>query len=197
MNRCHSIPRLLILGLICLNVTACNGWQSAAPPPQGNVSEASIEITEPSENLLQLPEESDTASPSDKDARPRNAVKALRPYYEWTDSETAADSLGRMGPAAVPNLMEALQDSNPLVRSLACRVLARIGPEAVIAVPNLIKLLDDDDARVRREATRALGQVGPAAAESIPALIRLLKEAEPTDVDDAAVTVELDERISQ
>ena len=98
-----------------------------------------------------------------------------------------------MGPAAVPQLIKTLKDPNPVVRSLACRVLSRIGPEAVIGVPDLIRLLDDENEGVRREATRALGQIGPAAAESIPALVRLLEETDSINSDDVEVTVELDE----
>ena len=67
------------------------------------------------------------------------------------------------------------------MRTVAARVLARIGPEAVIAVPTLQLLLEDPDDEVRRAATRALGQIGPAAAAAIPDLIRLLEEPDPSE----------------
>ena len=198
MKCCHSNLHRPALGLFCLLVTGCNGWPSPTSPPQSSVNPTSIEITEEVDQSVSEPVQPDRALPLDQAADSPIAaeptgVRALRPYYEWTDSETAADSLGRMGPAAVPPLMQTLDDPNPAVRALACRVLSRIGPEAVIAVPDLIRLLDDKNEQVRREATRALGQIGPAATESIPALVRLLEESQSTPSDDLEVTVELDE----
>lgn len=169
-NPRHVHRCTVLLGLLCLTVTACNRWQASSPPLNQRSERVRVRVTETVEEV----DEDAAESPSDSDPR-----RSLRPYYEWSDSEAAADSLGRMGAAAVPNLITALQDPNPSVRALAARVLARIGPEAVIAVPALTQLLEDSDADVRRAATRALGQIGPGAAESVPELIRLLEEPDP------------------
>jgi hypothetical protein len=101
---------------------------------------------------------------------------ALPVYEKWDMQETAARSLGRIGPAAVPELILALQDPNPLLRRQAASVLARIGPDAKSAVPALTALLDDPDERVRKTATYALGQIGPAAAEAVPVLMQVIRE---------------------
>lgn len=108
---------------------------------------------------------------------------SLRPYTDWSVSETAADSLGRIGAAAVPELAKLLHDSDPAVRQMSARILARIGPEAAEAVPDLEQLLADEHPQVRRSAARALGQIGPAAASAVPALMRLLdaSESDPTE----------------
>ena len=118
------------------------------------------------------------------DENPPRSVRPLIPVTEpyiqvWTVKETASDALGRIGEAAVPSLIEALNHSDPEVREQAARALALIGPKSVAAVPELVKLLDDESEPVRRQAARALGQVGPAAKAAIPALIKQLERKEP------------------
>jgi HEAT repeat protein len=103
-------------------------------------------------------------------------LQPLRPYTDWSLPETAADALGRIGPAAVPDLVRELASSSPERRWRAARVLGRIGPDAAIAVPELVRLLRDPDERVRLAAARTLGQIGPNAASAVPELIQLLDE---------------------
>jgi hypothetical protein len=103
----------------------------------------------------------------------------IRPLAEWTPQETAADALGRIGPPAVPSLIEALKSPDPEARLQAAQVLARMGSDAKEAVPDLIRLLDDPDERIRKAATRALGRIGPDAAAAVPALMRTLLEPRP------------------
>ena len=97
------------------------------------------------------------------------------PLRNWTIRETAADALWRIGPAAVPALIDSLKDPDGYVRFLAARSLAHLGSDAEAAVPALIVALDDPEELVRRQAARALGQIGPAAADAIPALINKLQ----------------------
>ena len=85
--------------------------------------------------------------------------------------ETAADSLVRIGAAAVAPLIRELTSPDPEVRWQVTTLLGRIGPDAAPAVPELIRLLDDEDPRVGRAAARTLGQIGPDAAAAVPALI--------------------------
>lgn len=67
---------------------------------------------------------------------------------------------------AVPRLIRALKDKDPLVRLRAAGALG-IGPVAKDAVPALIEALKDKDGNVRLLALSALGKIGPAA---VPAL---------------------------
>jgi HEAT repeat protein len=55
----------------------------------------------------------------------------------------AADVLGKIGPAAVSALTEALRDADGGVRGRAADVLGKIGPAAAEAVPALIEALRD------------------------------------------------------
>ncbi len=99
-------------------------------------------------------------------------------YRSWGVKETAVDALGRIGEAAVPQLIAALSDADPHVRAQAGRALARIGPPAKEAVPILTQRLDDPDEDVRQAAARALGQIGPAAADAVPALVSLIESTD-------------------
>lgn len=103
----------------------------------------------------------------------------VKPIAAWTEQETAADALGRIGPPAVPALVEALKSPEADVRLKAVDVLARMGNDAKDATPDLIRLLDDPDERIRKAATRALGIIGPEAAPAVPALMRSLMQPEP------------------
>jgi hypothetical protein len=111
--------------------------------------------------------------------RPIDAPKPLMPFEQWTEQDAASDALGRIGPAAVPSLIETLKSPDPTVRRKAVEVLGRMGPEAEPAVPDLIRLLDDADPEVRKAAARTLGRIGPPAEAAVPALMRTLFESTP------------------
>ena len=150
---------------------------AAAVTPTGTISTpaedpsvAANEISSPSDVAANGGPEADAEPPPTEPTRER-----MKTYREWTVTETAIDSLGRLGEKAVPPLIESLDDPNPLVRYRAARVLSRIGPDAVEAVPALVRHLSDVDESVRREAARAIGQIGPEASEAVPHLINALK----------------------
>jgi hypothetical protein len=109
-------------------------------------------------------------------ARPIEQPGPLKPFEQWTEQDAATDALGRIGPAAIPALVESLRGADPVVREKALDVLARMGPDAQAAVPELIRLLDDPNPEVRKMAARTLGRIGPAAEAAIPALMRNLLE---------------------
>lgn len=104
------------------------------------------------------------------------SINVVKPFYEWDLQETAIDSLGRIGAAAVPHLRMLLQGENPEQRRQAADMLARIGPAAKDSIPDLIASLNDDSPAVRKTAARALGQMGPEAAEAVDALFRIIQQ---------------------
>ncbi len=92
-----------------------------------------------------------------------------RPLSSWlVDLKTAAApysrnaaayAIGGMGPAAkaaVPALIEALDDLEATVRFPVCIALREIGPDAKDAVPALTKALDDHNEDVAAMARKAL-----------------------------------------
>jgi hypothetical protein len=102
------------------------------------------------------------------------------------DASWVADSLAKMGPAAVPQLIAALRSRSIHVRSSAAFGLGKLGPAAADAVPDLIKALSDKPP-ARTYATIALGEIASNAKLAVPALMKLLNDEEH-EVRRAAVT---------
>ena len=71
----------------------------------------------------------------------------------------------------VQALASAAKDQDGLVRWIALRGLARLGPIAQDAVPVLIETLKDEDKAMRSQATIVLARIGPNALEAVPALL--------------------------
>jgi HEAT repeat protein len=69
-----------------------------------------------------------------------------------------ADALSKIGEAAVPGLVQALEDPRATVRVQAARALVRI--ESQQAIPALIKSLDDPEPAVEHYAWEALQRMG-------------------------------------
>jgi hypothetical protein len=112
--------------------------------------------------------------------------KDLDTELRWNAARTLGKIRGRAA-AAIPVLVESLEDEAATVREHSAEALGDIGPPAKASVPNLIQVLDDPATRVRRDAARSLGQIGPAAKSAVPELKKLLQDSEPI-VRDAAKT---------
>ncbi len=85
----------------------------------------------------------------------------------------AADVIRRIGPeakAAVPALIEALEDRSAETRNEVLFALAAVGPDARQAVPAVTKALKDPDMNVRYAACFALGKIGADAVAAKPEL---------------------------
>ena len=118
-------------------------------------------------------------------------IKALK-HENRKVREAAAQGLYGLGPEAaeaIPDLTEALQDTDAFVRQWAATALERIahslGPAVSIAVPGLIDLLREGDYMVREWAAHALGSIGSSAEAAIPSLTEALLDDVPS-VRDAA-----------
>lgn len=75
-------------------------------------------------------------------------------------------------PAAVPGLLDALNDEDPRLRTAACKSLGDIAHPS--AVPDLLRvLIKEGDNDIRWQATGALGKIGEAA---VPGLTEALKD---------------------
>jgi HEAT repeat protein len=96
----------------------------------------------------------------------------------------AADKLTEMGPlarAAVPALVQALDDVDKNVRIRVMVTLGHIGSAAAAAVPRLAQLLNDRhaDKDVRWMSARYLTFIGKPAESTVPGLLRMLDEKDP------------------
>jgi HEAT repeat protein len=94
-----------------------------------------------------------------------------------TARQLAALALGAMGAAAVPNLIEALDERQPVsTRISAASGLSRAGANAMPATKPLAECLDSADDVLRWHAGFALSKIGSSA---LPILMSKLSSADP------------------
>jgi HEAT repeat protein len=103
-----------------------------------------------------------------------------------TDAEQVAASIAirSFGPdavAAVPKLVEMLDDRSPDFRALVYSTLHELGPVAKGAVPDLIKMLKEKHPRNTQFAIWLLGSIGPDAKEAVPEMVKFLDTREYRD----------------
>jgi hypothetical protein len=128
---------------------------------------------------------------------------ALMKHHSPTVRRSAAwgiSALRRQSRAAnqaIPALIEALSDSDRMVRFDAALSLVEMGPDASNAVPALGKVVaysgvgpqKNELFYVRAIAARALGKIGPVASNALPALKAALVEPSPYLRGVAAVAI--------
>lgn len=147
-----------------------NARAGATGPSLGSTDSPSTTNASDSSPMAQAREQRTKSRTGSKSAI-KPSQQRVQPHTEWTLEQTAGDALGRIGPAAVPYLVQRLHDEPPEARCQIAEILARIGPDASAAVPALMELLRDPNPTVQRTAARALGQIGPAASDAVPTLL--------------------------
>jgi HEAT repeat protein len=114
-----------------------------------------------------------------KTAQANEPVSSGRPLSQWIADlkglapqtrNAAAYEIAGMGPAAaaaVPALIEALDDPVPAVRFPVTIALMEIGPAAKAAVPRLTTMVDEEiNDEIAASARRALRHIDPGAVPS-------------------------------
>jgi HEAT repeat protein len=109
-------------------------------------------------------------------AKSKEPVSDGRTLTEWIGDlkglspqtrNAAAYEIAGMGPAAaaaVPVLIEVLDDPSPAVRFPATVALMEIGPAAKAAVPRLLVMMDEEiNDEIAASARRALKRIDPSA----------------------------------
>ena len=89
---------------------------------------------------------------------------------------SSALALGRIGAAAIPELIPVLKTDYPEVRTSAVIALGFVGKDAQDAVPYLMPLLSDKSLEVRQATALALGSIEPENRELVPALKQLARD---------------------
>jgi HEAT repeat protein len=105
--------------------------------------------------------------------------KALQDADEAT-VRLALGALAKLGPPAVPRLIDALKHEK--LRVNVVFVLGEIGPVAAPATPALTKLIADKDDSVAHEAAIALAKIGPEAKAAVPELVKALSAGDESSV---------------
>ena len=85
----------------------------------------------------------------------------------------------RIGPPAIPLLVELLRHELASIRRSAVDALIDLAPYTESIQPALRRALRDEDWPVAGDAARALGQLGNRASPSVPALVKALSHEEP------------------
>lgn len=86
--------------------------------------------------------------------------------------------LTKQGPSAMPQLVRALDDLDPMVRWRVAEAIRRIGVPAPAAVPKLVQMVNNRGEFIngRMEAVQALGAMKASEREAIDALIQALDD---------------------
>jgi len=85
----------------------------------------------------------------------------------------------RIGPPAIPLLVELLRDKEVSFRQFAADALIDLAPDTESIQPALRRALRDEDSMVVGDAARALAALGPRASPSVGALIKTLSHDDP------------------
>ena len=106
------------------------------------------------------------------------AIPALMSHLEWNPEGFNEDweALARMGPVAVPSLVEALKAGGGFRAQGAINALGMMTPPPNSALPALVSALSSPDFGIRVGAVLAVSRFGPAAEEAVRALMRLLDD---------------------
>lgn len=91
----------------------------------------------------------------------------------------AIGAFGQDAGPALNDVVKALNDTDPGVRSAAVWALSQMGTAAIPAVPALQVSLADPNAHVRSLSALALRTLGPGAVGAIPGLVRALDDPAP------------------
>lgn len=89
------------------------------------------------------------------------------------------DIIRRIGPPAIPLLVELLRHEQVDIRRFAADALIDLAPETESIQPALRRALRDEDSMVAADSARALGALRSRASPSVPALIKALSHEEP------------------
>jgi HEAT repeat protein len=115
-----------------------------------------------------------------------DAIPELTELFKRDQCEVPHYLLASIGRAAVPALIEALEDKDKDkddkdIRIGAARGLGEIGEDAGDAVPALIEALDQDQEETKdyyRAVAKSLGDIGSGAKAAVPDLIELYEKKE-------------------
>jgi HEAT repeat protein len=107
---------------------------------------------------------------------------------EGRNCNAAAYTLASIGTNALPVLIDALTNGNPIARLEAAGAMGGLREAAEAAVPALVECMHDEDSAVRRNAIAALQSIPKRPDIAVPALIAGLADPN-TSVHDTADTV--------
>jgi outer membrane protein assembly factor BamB/HEAT repeat protein len=110
------------------------------------------------------------------------SVPLLRRFLNRPDEDLHLETfeiIRRIGPPAIPLLVELLRHEQISFRRFAADALIDLPPDTERIQPALRRALRDEDSMVAGDAARALGALGQKASPSVRALIKTLSHEDP------------------
>ncbi len=166
----------LLFGLFGIVIPGCK----SCLPWGGKVADSVPGLTPPAEQiaaLKKLAKEAGSKGPAEQE---QAAAELATRYARETDPLIRAEIVRTLGEyrvgAALAGVCQAAKDSEPDVRVVACKALARQkGPDATLTLREM--LAGDVDVDVRLAAARALGEIRDP--EAVPTLGAALEDRDP------------------
>src|SRR5262249_12394550 len=90
----------------------------------------------------------------------------------------ATETIGLIGPPALPQLLKALKAKRPQLRAHAIAALPHFKTSSLDIVSPIVDALNDKDVSVRQQAASAIGMLGPAAKNAVLPLANALGDRE-------------------
>lgn len=156
--------------------------QQALPPSESSLSRNPVLVRDWADRLqADAPKVRATAEAALVQGGPRSLAllrRLLAP--EHPDVHVVAfEIIQRIGPPAIPLLVELLRNDSDAIRRGAVSELIDLAPHTRSIQPALRRALTDEDSTVAGDAARALGALGERASPSVDALVSTLSHADP------------------
>ena len=110
------------------------------------------------------------------------SLPLLRRFLNRPDEDLHLETfeiIRRIGPPAIPLLVELLRHEQTSFRGFAADALIDLPPDTESIQPALRRALRDEDSTVAGDAARALGALRSRASPSVPALVKTLSHEDP------------------
>jgi HEAT repeat protein len=114
----------------------------------------------------------------------RRSLPLLRRWFQLGDEdldEVTFEIIRRLGPPAIPLLVELLGHERVSLRRNAADALIDLAPHTRSIQPALRRALRDEDSMVAGDAARVLGALANKATPSVGALVKTLSHENPYD----------------
>ena len=163
-----SVRRSLIGGLFCLLLTP-----ALAQTP------ASVQAW--ADRLLASDPKVRATAEADLAKAAQRSLPLLKQFLSRGEDDLQAatfEIIRRIGPPAIPMLVDLLGDGEVSIRRNAIDTLIDFAPHTEAIQPALRRALKDEDDLVAGDAARALGALGPRASPSVRALVTTLSHRE-------------------
>jgi HEAT repeat protein/outer membrane protein assembly factor BamB len=180
--------RLFVLTLLpCILQTPALGQttRSLAEPRQANGSDLSTRSASVSDWEDRLLAKDPKVRAIADATLVQDAPRSLRLLRRFLDSPNVdlhvvtLEIIRRIGPQAIPLLVDLLRDERVSIRRNAVDALIDLPPHTESVQPALRQALGDEDSQVAGDAARALGALGHTASPSVAALVKTLSHEDP------------------